>query len=267
MLRKCKHENIVSLIDAKKTRNHLYIFMEYCEDGTLEDYIRTNKELSEGEAMQLFFQVTRGMQVLSVNKVIHRDLKPQNILIKHGVVKIADFGLAKKFMNSEFFQTFVGTPSHMAPEIIRGEPYTEKVDVYSAGAILYEMLYGAAPFQFCGDYGKLLKAKDCGMKQNKIVKISQKSKDLLKGMLEPNPENRINLNGVLDFMDEYNFQQREIRLRFYKKLSIQSLMGVGVVGSIICAMNMKISSSPQPPSRMDLRLYGKLCQRMTTVNN
>lgn len=65
--------------------------------------------------MTLFSQITKGLQVLSVNKVIHRDLKPQNILLKNGIVKIADFGLAKKFLNNDYCQTFVGTPSHMAP--------------------------------------------------------------------------------------------------------------------------------------------------------
>ena len=173
MLRKCKHENVVSLVDAKKSHNNLYIFMEYCEDGTLEDHIKNSANITEEEALGMFFQIARGMQVLSVNKVIHRDLKPQNILMKNGVVKIADFGLARRFMGNDCMRTFVGTPSHMAPEILRGEDYTEKVDVYSAGAILYEMIYGAAPFHFDGDYSKLLKAKDKGMRDCKVLSVSQ----------------------------------------------------------------------------------------------
>jgi serine/threonine-protein kinase ULK/ATG1 len=123
-LRRCKHQNIVSLIDVKKTRNNLYIFLEYCREGTLADLIESRKRMEETEGMAVFAQIVRGMQALAVNKVIHRDLKPTNILLKDGVVKIADFGLAKKFMNTELLQTFAGSPLQMAPEILRGEPYS-----------------------------------------------------------------------------------------------------------------------------------------------
>lgn len=90
----------MNLIDVKKTRNNLYIFLEYCQDGTLAELIDSKNRMDEAEAMAIFAQIVRGMQVLSVNKIIHRDLKPTNILLKNGVVKIADFGLAKKFMNA-----------------------------------------------------------------------------------------------------------------------------------------------------------------------
>jgi serine/threonine-protein kinase ULK2 len=153
------------LIDVKKSRNNLYIFLEYCHEGTLAELIEAKGRMSEAEGMAIFAQIVKGMQVLAVNKVIHRDLKPTNILLNDGVVKIADFGLAKKFMNTELHQTFAGSPLQMAPEIMRGDSYTEKVDVYSAGSILYEMLYGKAPFDFLGrDFQILLKAKDRGIK-------------------------------------------------------------------------------------------------------
>lgn len=266
MLRKCKHENVVSLVDAKKSHNNLYIFMEYCEDGTLDEHIKNSPNLTEDEALALFFQIARGMQVLSVNKVIHRDLKPQNILMKNGVVKIADFGLARRFMVNDCMQTFVGTPSHMAPEILRGENYTEKVDVYSAGAILYEMIYGAAPFQFDGDYSKLLKAKAKGMKDCKVTDLSPETRNFLKKMLEPNPEDRLSMNGMLDFMDSFTLKQRQNKIDQYRRLSMKSMLSMGVMGAIIGAMNIKPCMAPSPKS-MDLRLYGRLCQRLTTVNN
>ena len=69
--------------------------------------------------------------------IIHRDLKPANIMLKNGNIKIVDFGLARKFYHGELMKTFVGSPLNMAPEVLKGKPYTEKVDVYSAGTILY----------------------------------------------------------------------------------------------------------------------------------
>lgn len=85
----------MKLIDVKKTKNNLYIFMEYCEDGTLADLISAKKGFSEAEALAIFSQIVRGMKILYSCMVVHRDLKPANILINKGIVKIADFGLAK----------------------------------------------------------------------------------------------------------------------------------------------------------------------------
>lgn len=79
--------------------------------------------------------------------IIHRDLKPANIMLKNGNIKIVDFGLARKFYNGELMRTCVGSPLNMAPEILKGQIYTDKVDIYSAGTILYEMLYGVSPYK------------------------------------------------------------------------------------------------------------------------
>lgn len=69
--------------------------------------------------------------------IIHRDLKPANIMLKNGNIKIVDFGLARKFYNGQLMRTYVGSPMNMAPEILQGKTYTDKVDIYSVGTILY----------------------------------------------------------------------------------------------------------------------------------
>jgi len=88
--------------------------MEYCEEGTLESLLKRSARLPEQQAMALFTQIARGMQVMRTCNVVHRDLKPANILLKQGVVKIADFGLATKF-NGELMQSYKGSPLNMAP--------------------------------------------------------------------------------------------------------------------------------------------------------
>lgn len=113
----------------------------------MADYIEKNKRLPELEALRLFGQLIKGMNCMRSMNIIHRDLKPANIMLKNGNIKIVDFGLARKFYNGELMRTYVGSPLNMAPEILKGQNYTDKVDVYSAGTILYEMLYGVSPYE------------------------------------------------------------------------------------------------------------------------
>lgn len=94
-------------------------------------------------------------------KIIHRDLKPANIMLKDSRAKIVDFGLARKYARGEMMTSFAGTPFNMAPEIIKGRLYDEKVDIYSAGTVLYEMLFGVCPFKG-SDEADLLKMIERG---------------------------------------------------------------------------------------------------------
>lgn len=146
-MRRCKNEWIVDFVDIKKTKGNFYIFLEYCEGGNLAEYISKNRRLPEMEALRLFSQLVRGMSCMKSMNIIHRDLKPANIMLKNGNIKIVDFGLARKFYTGELLKTFAGSPLNMAPEVLKGQPYTDKVDIYSAGTILYEMLYGVSPYE------------------------------------------------------------------------------------------------------------------------
>ena len=86
------------------------------------------------------------MHALKISGIVHRDLKSANLFLCGRTIKIGDFGLARKFHNGDLLSSYKGTPLNMAPEIIGGEEYSSKVDIYSLGTILYEMIFGCCPF-------------------------------------------------------------------------------------------------------------------------
>ena len=129
--------------------------------------------------MKIFGQIVKGLSVMHQFKVMHRDLKPSNILLKNGRVKIADFGLACKFSKDQLLRTFAGTPLNMAPEILKGRLYNQKVDIYSAGTVLYEMLYGVMPFKG-RDTRALIESIERGRMMEADASVSDRTRNLLK---------------------------------------------------------------------------------------
>lgn len=254
---------MVGLLEAKKTHRHLYIFMEYCSGGSLEQLLREKGRLGEEDAMRKFGQIVRGMQVLAACSVVHRDLKPANILLSGEVVRIADFGLARKCREGELLQSYKGSPLNMAPEILRGHSYSEKVDVYSAGTVLYEMLFGVAPHE-ASTFPQLLAAIDRGVQDFHSVKLTKEIRVLLRGMLQSDPAERLTINGVVELLTSYEEAQREKRLNNYRQLSLSGLVNYGAMGAMMAALGLGSSAPrvPSPPSCMDLRLYGRLCSRL-----
>ena len=98
-----------------RTANNYYLVYEYCNGGTLGDYIKSKKTLPEDEALRIFSQLRSAFEFLRSQKILHRDLKPTNILFHNGVVKVADFGFCKEMLKDEMTQTMVGSPIYMAP--------------------------------------------------------------------------------------------------------------------------------------------------------
>lgn len=179
ILQSLRHKNIAKLVDFRKTQNNFYLFLEYCEGGNLAEYIRTRRKLPEPEAIKIFGQIIRGLAAMHHSKVMHRDLKPSNIILHNGTVKIADFGLACKFSKDQMLRTFAGTPLYMAPEILKGHVYNQKVDIYSAGNVLYEMLYGVTPFKG-RDLKTLLESIEQGQLAATDAEVSERTKAVLR---------------------------------------------------------------------------------------
>ncbi len=95
MLKSCKNNNIIQLIDIKKTANNIYLVLEYCNEGDLMAYLKSKKKLPPEEALEYFVQILHAFQTLVKNKIMHRDFKLANVLKHEGTIKIADFGFAK----------------------------------------------------------------------------------------------------------------------------------------------------------------------------
>ncbi|XP_043281504.1 serine/threonine-protein kinase Nek8-like isoform X2 [Venturia canescens] len=149
ILKKMRHPNIVAYYDSWREDNKGFILMEYASRGTLKQLLRSyNKPFPEEDALYLFAQIALGIHHIHKRWVLHRDLKPGNIML-HGsrgdIVKIGDFGIAKNVENGTA-RTFAGTEPYMAPEIFEGKIYDFSCDIWSAGIILYELLTNRYPF-------------------------------------------------------------------------------------------------------------------------
>jgi class 3 adenylate cyclase/tRNA A-37 threonylcarbamoyl transferase component Bud32 len=142
--------NIVAIHDRGETQDGTYyIVMEYIEGGTLEDLIQREGPLSPQRATEVALQVAKALRVAHERGVIHRDTKPQNVLLsKTGEAKVADFGIARAQAATTMTQagSVMGTVHYISPEQALGEPATPKSDLYSLGVVLYEMLTGELPY-------------------------------------------------------------------------------------------------------------------------
>lgn len=141
IMRLVDHPNILKLIDVLESGRHLYIILEYAEQGELFDYLVSNRFLAEDVAIEFFRQIVIALEYLHKRGICHRDLKPENILLDSCArIKIADFGFAR-WVKSSLTETSCGSPHYAAPEIIRGQPYDGKIaDIWSLGVILYALL-------------------------------------------------------------------------------------------------------------------------------
>uniref|UniRef100_I1PR49 Protein kinase domain-containing protein n=1 Tax=Oryza glaberrima TaxID=4538 RepID=I1PR49_ORYGL len=148
------HPNIIRLLDLIQTQSNLYLVLELCEGGDLAAYIQRNGRVEERVASNFMRQIGAGLQVLRRHHIVHRDLKPempQNILLSspdsNAILKISDFGLSRVLRPGEYTDTNCGTCLYMAPEVMLFQKYDGGVDLWSIGAILFELLNGYPPFR------------------------------------------------------------------------------------------------------------------------
>ena len=141
------HANIVNVYDVAEDRGLYYIVMELVEGITLKDYIQKKGKLTAKEVIGITMQVSSAMDAAHSNNIIHRDIKPQNIIIsKEGKVKVTDFGIAKATSSNTISTNVMGSVHYTSPEQARGGFSDAKSDIYSLGITMYEMITGELPF-------------------------------------------------------------------------------------------------------------------------
>lgn len=141
------HPNIVGIYDVGEENGMYYIVMELVDGITLKKYIEEKGKLSVKEAVGIALQIANGLEAAHSNHIIHRDIKPQNILIaRDGTAKVTDFGIAKATSSNTITANAMGSVHYISPEQARGGYSDEKSDIYSLGVTMYEMLSGTLPF-------------------------------------------------------------------------------------------------------------------------
>lgn len=242
ILKTMEHPHVVRLMDYQKTATHFFLIMEYCSLGDLSFFFRKRHEISnslpliasmfqrypstsehglhEDLARHFLKQLSSALEFLRERHLVHRDIKPQNLLLcppkkseqeardagykgiwELPVLKLADFGFARILPNTSMAETLCGSPLYMAPEILRYEKYNAKADLWSVGAVVYEMVTGRPPFR-ANNHVDLLANIEKGDDIIKFPASCSASPDirrLIRALLKKNPTERM---GFAEFFDD-----------------------------------------------------------------
>eukprot|EP00924_Labyrinthula_sp_SR-Ha-C_P007206 maker-scaffold_8-snap-gene-12.55-mRNA-1 protein AED:0.01 eAED:0.01 QI:347/1/1/1/1/1/2/250/373 len=214
ILKSLNHQNVVRFYDYFEEENVMYICMEYCSGGELYEKV-VRKDYTEGDVQRIIRKLALGLKYCKEKGVIHRDLKPQNLLLTEtgdkGELKLADFNLSIKIDKDQaefsLLQTMCGTPNYVSPEVLSQKPYSYKCDIWSLGVIAYLLLSGGhLPFHVDeeGELGKnlLLEKVRQGrwgfFPEESWRSVSDEAKDFLKRVMQPRPERRANYDQILN---------------------------------------------------------------------
>ncbi|XP_052004336.1 serine/threonine-protein kinase Nek5 [Xyrauchen texanus] len=202
LLSRMKHPNIVAFYKSFHDSNNLYILMEYCDAGDLMKriHVQRGKPFTEDQIVDWFVQICLGLKHIHDRKILHRDIKAQNIFLTHGGkrVKLGDFGIARMLNNTmELVRTCVGTPYYLSPEICESRPYNNKTDVWSLGCVLYELCTLRHPFE--GSNLKQLVLRICRGRYTPVSQCySAELRLMLNQLFKVSPRDRPSVNSLLN---------------------------------------------------------------------
>jgi serine/threonine-protein kinase len=218
------HPTILKVIKVEEAKSRPYLVMEFLEGKTLAEVISKRKTLSEGEAIAYASQICDALEYLHQNGITHRDMKPQNIMVcKDGSLRLFDFGIAR--VETARRLTFVGltpalgTPDYISPEQVKGKRGDHRSDIYSLGAILYELVTGATPFQGESPYvvmnARITGDPEAPRKLN--PEMNPALEEVILHALERDPKKRYQsaaeMKRELDDLDKVQITHRDQRLR------------------------------------------------------
>ncbi|XP_059608365.1 serine/threonine-protein kinase MARK2-like isoform X3 [Phlebotomus argentipes] len=191
------HPNIVKLFQVIETEKTLYLVMEYASGGEVFDYLVLHGRMKEKEARAKFRQIVSAVQYCHQKRIIHRDLKAENLLLDSEMnIKIADFGFSNEFTPGSKLDTFCGSPPYAAPELFQGKKYDgPEVDVWSLGVILYTLVSGSLPFD--GTTLRELRERVLRGKYRIPFYMSTDCENLLRKFLVLNPAKRASLEVIM----------------------------------------------------------------------
>ena len=228
ILKKLSHPNIVRIYEFYESDNNFYLINENCEGGELYNYIN-NSTLNEQQLSVIFYQVFSGLCYLHENNILHRDMKPENILIskkekdllsdeEYFWIQIIDFGTAKIFEQNKSENSIVGSAYYIAPEVLN-QDYNEKCDTWSVGVILYMFLVGRPPFNGRSNEEIInsIKTKNLDENNEKLLQRSPEVRDLVKGLLEKDTSKRLSAKEALNHKWFKKFNGRKLFGNFMEK--------------------------------------------------
>ena len=228
ILKKLSHPNIVRIYEFYESDYYFYLINENCEGGELFNYINKST-LNEQQLSVIFYQVFSGLCYLHENNILHRDMKPENILIankeidllsdeEYFWIKIIDFGTAKIFEQNKSENSIVGSAYYIAPEVLN-QDYNEKCDTWSVGVILYMTLVGRAPFDGRNNEEIInsIKTKTLDENNERLLQRSPEVRDLVKGLLEKDTSKRLSAKEALNHKWFKKFNGRKLFGNFMEK--------------------------------------------------
>lgn len=191
------HPNVIRFQQYVQRENKVFILLEFAKNGDLFKYLSKRKRLTEEEACKYFVQTAKALDYIHKLGIIHRDLKPENLLLDHNKdIKLCDFGWCAEYDKGQRRDTVCGTYEYMAPEVLMKKTQNVKIDIWSLGILLYELVHGFAPFP-----GRSMKCVKDRIFQGKIKfdpDLSKESQKLVISIQRINPKDRPDIKSILE---------------------------------------------------------------------
>ncbi|XP_075298478.1 serine/threonine-protein kinase SIK2 isoform X1 [Opisthocomus hoazin] len=187
------HPHIIKLYQVMETKSMLYLVTEFAKNGEIFDYLASHGRLSESEARRKFWQILSAVEYCHGRKIVHRDLKAENLLLDNNMnIKIADFGFGNFYKSGEPLTTWCGSPPYAAPEVFEGQQYEgPQLDIWSMGVVLYVLVCGALPFD--GPTLPLLRQRVLEGRFRIPYFMSEECEHLIRRMLVLDPSKRLTI--------------------------------------------------------------------------